>query len=79
MNQPFGPSWEARVKEGGTPSHAQVPVSSTPPLIAVHLPPTHAKLSWLSGTVLESPQIKGSVEKVGLNHAAIWTELGAQG
>ena len=69
----------ARVKEGGTPSHAQVPLSSTPPLIAVQLQPTHAQSSWLSGTVLESPQLEGSLEKVSLNQAAIWAELGGPG
>ena len=77
--QPFGPSWVARVKEGGTRLHAQVPHSPTPPLIAVYLPLTHAHSSWLSGTVLESPQLEGSVEKVSLNHAAIWAGLGGPG
>ena len=65
----------ARVIEGGTPSHAQVILSSTQALIAVQLPPTHALPSWLSGTILESPLLEGSVEKVSLNHAAIWAEL----
>ena len=69
----------ARVKEGGTPSYAQDPLSLTPYLIAVQLPPTHAQPSWPSGTVLELPQIEGSVEEISLHHAAIWAELDGLG
>jgi len=69
----------AWVKEKGTPLHAQVFYSLTPPLIAVQPPLTHAQACWLSGIVLESPQLEGSVEKVSLNHAAIWAEWGGPG
>jgi len=79
ITQPFGPSWVARVKVEEKPSHAQVPFSSSLTLIAVKLRPTHAQPYWLSGTVLESPQLEGSVEKVSLNHAAIWAGLGGPG
>jgi len=54
--------------------HAQVSLSSTSPLIAVQPPVTHAQPRWLAGTVLESPQLEGRVEKGSLNQAAIWAE-----
>ena len=71
-----GGACQAPVKEGGTPSHAPVPFSSISPFIAIQPPPMHAQLSRLSGTVLESPQLEGSVEKRSLNHAAMWAEFG---
>jgi len=66
----------ARDKEERTPSHAQVLNSVTQTLIAFVLQLTHAQLSWLSLTMLESPQLGGSVERVSLNQAAILAELG---
>jgi len=65
--------------KGGTLSITHVPHSSTLTLITVQPPPTLAQPSWLSGIVLESPQLEGSVEKVSLNHAATWPELGGPG
>jgi len=69
----------ARDKEGRTPSHAQVLYSVTQTLIAFVLQLTHAQPSWISETILESPQLEGSVERVSLNHAAILAELGDPG
>jgi len=66
------------IKEG-TYSHVQLPLPSIPLLIVVLLPLTHANLSWLSRTVLELPQLESSVEKVSLNQAAIWADLGGRG
>ena len=79
ITQPSGPSWVARVKEGGTSSHAKVPLSTTSLLIAVQWPLTHAQPSWLSGTILDLPHLKSRVEKNSLNHAAIWAKLGGLG
>jgi len=58
---------------------AQVPLSSTSPLIADQLPLTHAQPRWLAGTVLESAELEGREEKGSLNHTAIWAELGGLG
>ena len=73
---PFWPSWAARVKEGRTPTHAQVLLSSTLPQIAIKLPLPHEQPSWISGIILELPKLEGSVERVSLNHAIILAELG---
>ena len=77
--QLFGPSWVAWVIEEGSRLHAQVPFSTTSPLIAVQPPLTHGHPSWLSGTVLESADFVSRGEKASLNHTAIWADLGGLG
>ena len=56
---------------GGSPCQGDQPRGPTPPSIARRLVPAHAQLNWLSGTVLASPLLEGSVEKASLNHTAV--------